>query len=164
MKNKIGIVSLCADWTRTVADAVNEATGRGFVVFNEIAEDWCEDNITNAGKNSADDRRWKKAGKRDLVRDIFLPVLGTLRDDIVLFDIQPLMHDKFVESLRDKYDLIWLKADFENISGYATGAEKALHNEHTMRLLEICTQTADFDKLGYEGGIKWLINMIRKRN
>ena len=98
--------------------------GIEYAVFNEIALDYCE----------------KKGKVKNLVKDIFLPVVKALNHDVVLFDMQPLMHDEVVVALRDKYDLYWL-----NCGGELSGAAKTLQKEYEQRLSKIC-----------KGEYKWL--------
>ena len=115
---RIGLVSLCADWTREVVDEI----GAQYVVFNEIAEDYCQTHKV-----------------KYLVKDIFLPVVKTLVSPIVLLDMQSLMHDDFVVAIKKEYDLYWLQGEGFKLSG----AERALHDEYKKRLEQICDLKGD---------------------
>ena len=149
MKKKIGLVSVFTGWTQEIANALNIE----YTVFNEVIDEWLDKNNLK-GNN--------------LVKDLLLPAVNEVdvKTDVVVFDMQTLIHDEIVTIIKNDFDLCWLGTDFDSIgidvvSGLASGAERALYTEYAHRLSEICEYVCDFRKLGYEGGIGWLKKMMQ---
>ena len=161
-KKKIGLVSVFAGWTREVADALNIE----YTVLSEEIEAWLEKKKQEDFEKQVEGRG-QEVQRKNLVNDVLLPSINEIEvtTDVVLLDMQVLIHREVATDIKFDYELCWIKTDLDAIGidvvgGVASGVERALYTEYTERLAEICDFVCDFTELGYKGGIEWLKKKI----
>lgn len=133
MNKKIGLCSTNSDLTRVLAEKFHATTGVKFIVFAEIASDYIAENIA-----LINDAREKSNLER-----IILPTIEYMRKrysdvEVVLLDMEVLMHDKAVRELKKDYTIIALKG-----APPGTGIEYIMHKDYTARLEKIADVKAE---------------------
>lgn len=127
MNKKIGLCSANSDLTRILAENFHANMGVKFIVFAEIASDYIAENIT-----AINDAREKSNLER-----IILPTIEYMRHkhsdaEVVLLDMEVLMHDEAVSELKKDYTILALEG-----APPGTGIEHIMHKDYTARLEKI---------------------------
>jgi len=127
INKKIGLCSANSDLTRKLAEDFYAQTGVKFIVFAEIASDYIAENI----------HRINELRNKTNLERIILPTIEYIRRnhgdaEVVLLDMEVLMHDEAVAELKKDYTIIAL----DDVPP-GTGVEYIMHNDYDARLKKI---------------------------
>ena len=126
---KIGLCSPCFAVTRGEADKYYVSHGVVYRVFSEIIEDFIIENRIEE--------------EYDIIGDVVLPAFSYMKErdldsELMLFDMEVLMHDSAVEEIKKVYCLSYIETSFAQVRKQGNMLERALYSEYCNRLEAIC--------------------------